>query len=68
MFTEPKSQVKFQAALKIVFREGDSYTHYKHGGLKDIEYRMSMVLDTEEWVFWSIVITESGSKSRREIV
>ena len=53
LFTGPKNQVKFEANLKIVFREGDSYTHFKNGGLRDIGYSMGMVLDTKKSVFGS---------------
>ena len=49
LLTKPK----IEAALKTPFSEGDSYTHFKNGGLRDIGYSMNMVLDTKKSVFRS---------------
>ena len=50
LLTKPK----IEAALKTPFGEGDSYTHFKNGGLRDIGYSMNMVLDTKKSVFRSL--------------
>ena len=49
LLTKPKTE----AALKTLFSDGDSYTHFKNGGLRDIGYSMNMVLDTKKSVFRS---------------
>lgn len=35
---DPKIKWNFQVALKVTFRERDNYTHFKNGGLRDIEH------------------------------